>query len=149
MSHFEFLIPLLLSLGLLWVFRARIIALLRGVEDMARGTRVAPEYVPKAVREAVPPSPDMLPLEEAMAYVRTMDPQRRRMLKLFGLGAGAFVVGKVLGPSFNILPGEMGDGTTFFRNFRLVERGSELAFYDRFGNEILVLEADDKEEPMV
>ncbi len=142
MRFIEFIVPLALALLALWYFRHRVFDFLNVFSEMQAGTRVAPTIEAKPVKAMRMPSADMLPLEEAMAAVAAMDPQRRRMLKMFGFGAGIFAIGKVLGPSFSLFPGVLDNGTTYFRNFRLVERGKELSFYDRYGNEILVLEAD-------
>ncbi len=142
MRSLEFIIPVGIALLALWYFRHRIFDFLHVFGEMRAGTRVAPAVEAARVKATRAPSPDMLPLEEALAAVASMDPQRRRMLKMFGFGAGIFAIGKVLGPSFSLFPGVLDNGTTYFRNFRLVERGKELAFYDRLGNEILVLESD-------
>jgi len=72
--------------------------------------------------------------------------QKRRNIIKFGLfGAGAFVIGKVLGPSINFFSNGIdlgGDRVVDFNNFRVVENGQELGFYDKLGNEILILEKD-------
>ena len=67
-----------------------------------------------------------------------LNERRRTLLKLFALGGGAFVLGKILSPGLNLFGGE-GD-VTDFRNFRVVERGEELGVYDKSGNEILIIE---------
>lgn len=75
-----------------------------------------------------------------------LNQKRRNLLKLFALGGGAFVLGKVFGPSLSFFGGNgeftLGEGETehMFKNFRVVERRGELGFYDREGNEILILE---------
>ena len=69
--------------------------------------------------------------------------ERRRTLIKFGLIGGAtFVLGKVFGPSINLFSGTLGFGGKEydFKNFRVVENGEELGFYDKLGNEILILE---------
>jgi hypothetical protein len=92
----------------------------------------------------VRPSPQRAP-------VRRQAPAsaRRRSLIKFGLfGVGSFILGKILGPSITIF-GERGisieDGKIIdFKNFRVVEKSDgELGFYDRLGNEILVMDHDD------
>ena len=67
-----------------------------------------------------------------------LNERRRTLLKLFALGGGALVLGKILGPGLNLFGGE-GD-VTDFRNFRVVDRGEELGVYDKSGNEILIIE---------
>ncbi|HWB34092.1 MAG TPA: hypothetical protein VG753_02120 [Candidatus Paceibacterota bacterium] len=71
--------------------------------------------------------------------------RRRTILKLGLFGAAAFAVGKIVGPSLNFFSGSIdlgGDRVVDFNNFRVVENGTELGFYDKFGNEILVLDKD-------
>lgn len=70
--------------------------------------------------------------------------ERRRALLKYGLfGAGAFMLGKIFGPSINIFGGGSFDGDVHdFKNFRVVESRKGLAFFDKWGNEILVLEND-------
>jgi hypothetical protein len=67
--------------------------------------------------------------------------KRRSFLKYMLVGGGAFVAGKVLGPSLDFFSFS-GDFSkvTDFKNFRVVETAKELTFYDRFGNEILALD---------
>ena len=68
--------------------------------------------------------------------------RRRNIIKLGLLGVGAFVLGKIFGPSIDLFSDEW-DGQTFdFKNFRVVENSQGLAFFDKVGNEILVLEND-------
>lgn len=69
--------------------------------------------------------------------------RRRNALKLFAFGGGAFLLGKIFGPSINLFGGEW-DGKSYdFNNFRVVENGRGLGFYDKFGNEILLMEKDE------
>ena len=72
--------------------------------------------------------------------------RRRTMLKFALLGSATFVLGKVLGPSINFFNQDLqlgsNDKETMFKNFRVVENGHELGFYDRLGNEILIIEKD-------
>ena len=71
---------------------------------------------------------------------------RRRTIIKYGLfGAAAFALGKVLGPSLNFFgdSATLGDDKiTDFKNFRVVENGKELGFFDNLGNEILIMEKD-------
>jgi len=69
---------------------------------------------------------------------------RRRTLIKFGLiGGTAFVLGKVFGPSLNLFGGRFAGGdVTEFKNFRVVDNDSELGFYDKLGNEILIIEKE-------
>jgi hypothetical protein len=75
-----------------------------------------------------------------------VDTKRRNLIKLAVIGSGAFVLGKILGPSINLFSQEMvlddGSKETMFNNFRVQENGEELGIYDRLGNEILVIEKD-------
>ena len=74
-----------------------------------------------------------------------LNKNRRNLIKLGLFGVGAFVVGKVLGPSINLFSGtlELGGGKQYdFTNFRVIENGQELGFYDKLGNEILILDKD-------
>ncbi len=72
--------------------------------------------------------------------------RRRNLIKLGLFGVGTFVVGKILGPSINFFGGgvELEGGKIIdFKNFRVVENADgELGFYDRLGNEILVMDHD-------
>lgn len=72
-------------------------------------------------------------------------PRRRAILKYSVFGGGAFLAGKVLGPGINLFGGADFDGKMVdFKNFRVVESSKGLAFYDKWGNEILMLEKDDE-----
>jgi len=78
---------------------------------------------------------------------KPLDTKRRNLIKLALFGGGAFILGKVIGPSFNLFPKESSvtnsDGKeTFFDNFRVNENGDELGIYDKLGNEILIIEKD-------
>ncbi len=69
--------------------------------------------------------------------------RRRNVLKWVALGGGAFVLGKIFGPSINLFPKSASlDKTQVFANFRVVENDQELGFYDSLGNQILILEKD-------
>ena len=72
--------------------------------------------------------------------MRPLNARRRNVIKLGLLGAGAFVLGKIFGPSISLFSGSW-DGQEYdFKNFRVIENGQELGFFDRLGNEILILE---------
>mgnify|MGYP001581819326 CR=1 FL=1 len=66
--------------------------------------------------------------------------KRRTFLKYALLGGGFFVAGKILGPSIDLFSNQNIGKVTNFENFRVVETGGELQFFDRFGNEILTLD---------
>lgn len=67
--------------------------------------------------------------------------RRRNALKLFAFGGGAFLLGKIFGPSINLF-GDW-DGKAYdFTNFRVVESSRGLGFYDKLGNEILIMDKD-------
>ncbi len=68
--------------------------------------------------------------------------RRRAVIKYALYGAGAFLLGKILGPSISLFPSEWNGKIYNFKNFRVVENDQELGFYDKFGNEILILEKD-------
>jgi hypothetical protein len=122
---------LIAFLGRKYIFRT-----LSGLGDVASGKRR------DVVVEDEKEPGEMLPHDEAMLAIKNMDERRRNVLKLFGLGAAAFVVGKVVGPSMSFLPSDVEGDTTLFKNFRVVERGENLGFFDNYGNEILTLEGD-------
>ena len=70
--------------------------------------------------------------------------RRRTLLKLAAFGGATFVLGKVLGPSLNLFGNGIADGEiTDFKNFRVVDNDEELGFYDKLGNEILIIEKED------
>lgn len=68
--------------------------------------------------------------------------RRRAVIKYALLGVGAFVAGKILGPRLSLFSSDLNSKEYSFRNFRVVENGDELGFYDKLGNEILILEKD-------
>lgn len=70
-----------------------------------------------------------------------LNKRRRTIIKFALFGGAAFALGKVLGPGLSLFGGE-GEKVTDFKNFRVVEKGGDLGFYDKFGNEILVMEHD-------
>ena len=53
------------------------------------------------------------------------------------------MLGKIFGPSISMFSssGEF-SSTTDFQNFRVVETGKELQFFDKMGNEILTLDKE-------
>jgi len=72
-----------------------------------------------------------------------MNERRRKILKLGLLGSATFVLGKILGPSLNLFGGNVAEGeVTDFKNFRIVDNDKELGFYDKLGNEILIIEKE-------
>ncbi len=71
-----------------------------------------------------------------------LNAKRRNALKLFALGGGVFMLGKIFGPSLNIFSGSFDGNVYDFKNFRVVENKKGLGFFDKLGNEILVLEND-------
>lgn len=81
--------------------------------------------------------------EGSGAIERGVNTRRRNILKWAAFGGGAFVLGKIFGPSVNLFNESSVFGKAhIFKNFRVVESGKELGFYDSMGNEILVLEKD-------
>ena len=69
--------------------------------------------------------------------------RRRTILKLDAFGSATFVLGKVLGPSINLFGGVVEGEITEFKNFRVVDNDEEIGFYDKLGNEILIIEKSD------
>lgn len=87
----------------------------------------------------------VLPAARKVEPYMPQNPKRRAVLKYSLFGGGAFLAGKVLGPSINLFGGADFDGKMVdFKNFRVVESSKGLAFYDKWGNEILMLEKDDE-----
>jgi hypothetical protein len=73
-------------------------------------------------------------------FLYTVNTRRRTILKVALFGGAAFLLGKVFGPGIKLFESE--HEVKDFKNFRVVENGEELGFYDKFGNEILVMEKD-------
>ena len=71
--------------------------------------------------------------------------RRRNVLKWILFGVGAFILGKIVGPSVNLFSRSetLGEGATF-KNFRVVENDKELKLYNRTGDEIFIIEKDPK-----
>ena len=72
--------------------------------------------------------------------------KRRNFLKWLLFGVGAFVVfllGKIFGPSISLSsrPQKI-EGDTVLKNFRITENDKELTLYNRFGDEIFIIEKD-------
>ena len=72
-----------------------------------------------------------------------IESKRRTLLKYVLFGSGSFMLGKIFGPSISLFSssGEF-SSTTDFQNFRVVESGKELQFFDKMGNEILTLDKE-------
>ena len=72
-----------------------------------------------------------------------IESKRRTLLKYVLFGSGSFMLGKIFGPSISLFSSS-GDfsSTTDFQNFRVVESGKELQFFDKMGNEILTLDKE-------
>ena len=67
--------------------------------------------------------------------------ERRRTLLLTGAaGVGAFILGKILGPSLNVFAPDQ--SVKEFDNFRIVDTKDEMRFFDKLGNEIVIIEKD-------
>src|SRR3989344_1518107 len=132
--HFLYILFMFAGVGLLYFGW-------RWVKDFARalGETVGER---RAVR--IDKKDEELSLTEAASLLTKSGLRRRNVLKLMALGGGAFVLGKVLGPSMSFFPREQSlDKEFFFKNFRVVEKGDTLGFFDRLGNEILNLEKDE------
>ena len=72
-----------------------------------------------------------------------VDLKRRSLLKYVFFGGGFFMLGKIFGPGISMFSSDT-DITkiTNFENFRIVESGKELQFFDKMGNEILTLDKE-------
>ncbi len=80
----------------------------------------------------------------AKAPLIKINERRRNLLKLVAFGSATFVLGKVLGPSINLFGGRIAEGEiTDFKNFRVLDNEEELGFYDKLGNEILIIEKNE------
>jgi hypothetical protein len=85
--------------------------------------------------ENMPPSKmvDSVPIES----------KRRTLLKYALFGSGFFMLGKIFGPSLSMFSSDTDlSKITNFENFRIVESGKGLEFFDKLGNEILTLDKD-------
>lgn len=72
-----------------------------------------------------------------------IESKRRTLLKYALFGGGFFMLGKILGPSLSMFSSETDLGkVTNFENFRMIESGKGLEFFDKMGNEILTLDKD-------
>jgi len=74
-----------------------------------------------------------------------MEENRRKFLKYLFIGAGAFILGKALHSTTNLFSSgksssEANTKEYLFKNFRIVETDEELSFYERGGDEILIIE---------
>ena len=65
-----------------------------------------------------------------------MNLKRRNFLKLALLGSGAFVAGTLLG-KFGLASGKRE-----FKNFKVVEDGDNLIFYNKVGQKVMALTKD-------
>lgn len=72
-----------------------------------------------------------------------IESKRRTLLKYVLFGSGSFMLGKIFGPSISLFSSSSEfSSTTDFQNFRVVESGKELQFFDKMGNEILTLDKE-------
>lgn len=69
-----------------------------------------------------------------------MNKKRRNFLKLLFLGSGAFVLGNLLG-KLNLNPG-IDTGIKEIKNFKIVEDGNKLVFYNKNGRQVFALSED-------
>ena len=71
-------------------------------------------------------------------------PERRSFLKLLALGGGVFVMGSILSSFGKIKSSNTVSDkkSAFSENFRVVESKKELAFYNKKGDELLIIEKD-------
>lgn len=66
--------------------------------------------------------------------------QRRSFLKYMLLGGGVLMIGKLFGPSLNLFAGAEEKSPLAFKNFHIIEKGKDLQFFDKGGNEIFTLD---------
>ena len=113
-----------------------------------RSIRTVPRIVAEVGREVARRAVETAELvADTVEPYLPQDPRRRKILKYSLFGGGMFVLGKVLGPSISLFPGELdinGDKEYLFKNFRVVENSRGLAFFDKLGNEILLLEKEEE-----
>lgn len=80
---------------------------------------------------------------EAQEESIPVESKRRALLKYVLFGGGFFMLGKIFGPSISMFSSSSEfSSTTDFQNFRVVESGKELQFFDKMGNEILTLDKE-------
>lgn len=66
---------------------------------------------------------------------------RRKFIKTLAYAGGALVVGGILARNKNLLALNKSESTgKELSNFRFVERGHEVALYDKSGDEILIVD---------
>lgn len=66
--------------------------------------------------------------------------RRRTFLIAGATGVGAFVLGKIFGPSINFFSPMQ--SVADFKNFRIVDSDEEMRLYDKLGNEIVIIEKE-------
>jgi len=77
----------------------------------------------------------------AKEHRETVANERRRMFLVAGAaGVGAFVLGKILGPSINLFSKD--HTVAEFENFRIVDGEDEMRLFDKLGNEIVIIEKE-------
>jgi len=74
-----------------------------------------------------------------------MNENRRKFLKIIFIGAGAFLMEKVLGPLFSRFSDDSFAKTdslnkTSFKDFQVVENKKNLSIYDSSGEEVLQID---------
>lgn len=77
--------------------------------------------------------------KSASPFTKETKDGRRKFIKTLAYGSGALVVGGVLAKSESLLSLTKSAGNKF-SNFRLVDRGNEVALHDKNGDEILIVE---------
>lgn len=77
----------------------------------------------------------------AHEHKETVANERRRAFLVAGAaGVGAFILGKVLGPSLTFFAPE--HTVADFKNFRIVDSEDEMRLFDKLGNEIVIIEKE-------
>lgn len=66
--------------------------------------------------------------------------QRRSFLKYMLLGSGVLMIGKLFGPSLSLFAATGEKSPIAFKNFHIIEKGKDLQFFDKGGNEIFTLD---------
>jgi hypothetical protein len=67
---------------------------------------------------------------------------RRNFLKLLGVGAGGFVLGRLADPLIELVRGEKIISEKDFKNFKFEETNKELRILDQSGEEIIIVDKD-------
>ncbi len=84
---------------------------------------------------------DIIPPQSESEKAQSVGARRRLLLKLGFFGAAAFALGKIFGPNIPFLS-ERVVSPKDFKNFRVVETTKEIRFFNRVGDEIVIVEKE-------